>query len=215
MDTHYTLRVDALTDKGCSMDTVSLSYWPQALSIKEDSGIRYVFDASHASLPLYFSLKGKHGYSLDNRETFVAAIRPLVESVAAVYDLVVYPESRFSFVAELVKNLPAQQLHKRSKDEVIELALAHAGWSKQERRSQERCWLQMGDCFTINQVKANQRRRYMPYLFETIDVSQKRVLFLDDFIMSGNTRDAAWAAMGLAGSDSFGVFYQPAYKVER
>lgn len=195
------------------MDTGTLlSYWPQALSVKASATVRYVFDASHASLPLYFAVKKKHGYSLTNPDTFVAALRRVVEEVAAGYDMVVYPESRFSFVSELVNNLPAQQLRKRRKAQVIELAMANAGWSKQERQSQERCWQEMGESFTINLVKANQRKCYVPYLFEPLGVGQQRVLFVDDFIMSGNTQAAAWAAMGLPEGDSFGVFHQSGYK---
>jgi hypothetical protein len=173
-----------------------------------------LFEAAHASLPLYFALKGKHGYELQNREDFVQAVRAVVEETARQYDLVVYPESRFSFLSELVANLPTMaQLRKRSKSDVIANAQAHAGWSKLERKSQERAWAEMGDVFTINAVKANQRGHYVPYLFEAIALDTQRVLFLDDFIMSGNTVAAALAAIGRERCDCFGVFYQQAYKV--
>lgn len=67
----------------------------------------------------------------------------------------------------------------------------------------------MGDTFTINLIKSNQRKHYVPYLFEPIEVpAGRRVLLLDDFIMSGNTIAAGKAALGLAECDCFGVFYQ-------
>lgn len=191
-----------------------LCYIPHPLTVKADQNTRYLFKASHTSLPLYFALKGKHGYQLENREDFVGAVQAVVEDFTRDYDLVVYPESRFSFLSELVENLPAAvQLRKRSKLDVIAEARAHARWSKLERKSQEKAWAEMGDVFTINAVRSNQRKHYVPYLFEPLEVDSQRVLLLDDFIMSGNTVAAALAAMGRERCDCFGVFYQPGYSV--
>ncbi len=191
-----------------------LSYAPQSLPLKAGSDrLLYLFEANHASLPLYFALKCKHGYALANREAFVDAVRAVVAEVAQNYSQVVYPQSRVPFLSDLVAQLPnAVELAKRSKTDIIELAQESARWSKLERQSQARAWAEMGDTFTINLIKSNQRKHYVPYLFEPIDVPPgNRVLLLDDFIMSGNTIAAGKAALGLADCDCFGIFYQPAF----
>lgn len=190
-----------------------LSYAPQPLPLKT-SGDRlyYLFEANHASLPLYFALKDKHGYSLANREAFVEAVRAVVTRAAQRYSQVIYPQSRFPFLADLVAQLPnSVELVKRSKAAIIELAQESARWSRLERQSQARSWAEMGDTFAINLVKSNQRKHYVPYLFEPVEIPLgHRVLLLDDFIMSGNTIAAGKAALGVAECDCFGVFYQAA-----
>lgn len=191
-----------------------LSYIPQPLPLKTAGDrLGYLFEADHASLPLYFALKGKHGYALANREEFVTAVRAVVTLAALDYDLVAYPQSRFPFLSDLVAQLPnTVELVKRSKSDIVELAQASARWNKLERQSQARAWAEMGYTFTINLVKSNQRKHYVPYLFEPVEVPTGwRVLLLDDFIMSGNTIAAGKAALGLAECDCFGVFYQPAF----
>lgn len=194
------------------LNSVPLCYLPQALHLKKSGRLQYIFDANGASLPLYFALKGKHGYSLDNQDVFRDAVRGVVEQVAQAYDLVVYPQSRFPFLQELVAGLPnTQRLVKRSKEAVIQSALEHAHWNKLERQSQQRCWAEMGETFTINLVKSNQRKHYVPHLFERVELGERRVLLLDDFIMSGNTLSAMLAAIGRSECDSLGVFYQTAY----
>ena len=67
----------------------------------------------------------------------------------------------------------------------------------------------MGDTFTINTIKANKRKDYVPHLFEPYEVPpDSKVLLLDDFIMSGNTIDAMAAAIGRTNYHALGLFYQ-------
>lgn len=167
-------------------------------------------DASHCSLPLYFAVKGKHNYGLANEVEFVTAVRTAVEQVAAGFDLVVYPESRYPFLRQVTAGLPhARELKKRAKDDICARTMASRKWSKLERLSQERAWAEMGESFTINKVKSNQRRHYAPHIFEALDVAGiERILLLDDFIMSGNTLAAMAASLGVSDYHAFGVFYQ-------
>lgn len=188
----------------------ALSWLPQALSVQTAGRIRYLMDASFCSLPLYFALKGKHDYSMVNSGTYLPAVQAEVERVAAEYDVVVFPESRFPFLRQVTAGVGhAVELRKRSKDSVCARAMAGHKWSKLERQSQERAWAQMGEAFTINLIKSNQRRHYAPHLFEQVDIpAGARVLLLDDFIMSGMTLQAIQAAVGREDCDAFGVFYQ-------
>jgi len=167
-------------------------------------------DATHCTLPLYFAVKGKHSYNLVNEPDFVAAVRTAVQAVAADYDLVAYPESRFPFLRQLTAGLPnARELKKRTKADICALTMASRKWSKLERASQERAWSEMGDSFTINKVKSNQRKHYAPFIFEPVVVpAGQRVLLLDDFIMSGNTLTAMAASLDVRDYAAFGVFYQ-------
>lgn len=175
-----------------------------------DGATHFLMDASHCSLPLYFAVKGKHNYALVNEAEFVAAIRSVVESVATGYDLIVFPESRYPFLRQVTAGLPqARELKKRAKGDICARTMASRKWSKLERLSQERAWAEMGESFTINKVKSNQRRHYAPHIFESEDAAgAQRILLLDDFIMSGNTLAAMAASLGVSDYHAFGVFYQ-------
>lgn len=188
----------------------ALSWFPRSLPVKEAGRIRYLLDASFCSLPLYFALKGKHDYALENAAPFIAAVQAKVEALAAEYDLVVFPESRFPFLRMVTAGVPhAQEMQKRPKAEVFERALGAHKWSKLERQSQDRAREEMGEAFTINLIKSNQRHRYAPHLFQRVEVPpDARVLLLDDFIMSGVTLIALKAGLGLSECDAFGVFLQ-------
>lgn len=188
----------------------ALSWLPRPLQLQAAGRTRYLLDASFCSLPLYFALKGKHEYVLTNPGPFVEAVQAQVATVAAEYDLVVFPESRFPFLQQVTAGVPhAVEMRKRAKDEVFERALAAHKWSKLERESQARARAEMGDAFTINLIKSNQRHRYAPHLFQELaPATGSRVLLLDDFIMSGMTLRALEAALGRQDCDSFGVFYQ-------
>ena len=192
----------------------SLSYVPQAMPRKNIGSTSYLLAADQNSLPLYFSLKSKHDYVLVNREKFVSAVRAEIEPVAKSYDVVVIPQSSAPFLRELTERLPnVIELRKRNKADIIQRAQATANWGKLERRSQARCWEEMGDVFSINRVKSNQRKHYVPHLFEPILLNpDSSVLLLDDFIMSGNTIAACKAAMGIVDCDCFGVFYQAQFR---
>ena len=187
-----------------------LSWLPRHLPAQTQGRVRYLMDASHCSLPLYFSLKGKHGYALDNAAPFIAAVQAQVANVATGFDLVAYPESRFPFLRMVTGGIAhAVEIKKRGKADICARAMAGRKWSKLERRSQERAWAEMGDAFTINLIKSNQRRHYVPHLFENVEVVPgARVLLLDDFIMSGMTLQALAAALGRQDCDAFGVFFQ-------
>lgn len=187
-----------------------LSWWPHPMPVRVEGPVRFLMDASFCSLPLYFALKGKHDYAMVNQAPFIEAVRERVAEVAGGYDLVVYPESRFPFLRQVTEGLAnAAEMRKRSKAEVCVRTMGSRKWSKLERQSQERAFSQMGDAFTINLIKSNQRQHYAPHLFEGIAVAPgARVLLLDDFIMSGMTLQAMSAALGLQNCDAFGVFYQ-------
>lgn len=192
------------------MSTRSLSYFPREMQIKTEGSVQFLFEALFCSLPLYFALKGKHDYLMANEAEFISKVKAKVAEAAAGFDLVAFPESRFPFMRQITEGLPhCVELRKRSKADICALALETPGWKKQDRLSAEKAWSEMGGTFTINTIKANQRRYYVSYLFEPLDIpSGSRVLIVDDFIMSGRTIEAMAAAIGVTDYASFGVFYQ-------
>lgn len=64
----------------------------------------------------------------------------------------------------------------------------------------------MGESFTMNLIKKNKRKDYVPHLFESQPLTGS-VLLLDDFIMSGNTIEAMKHAVG-CDAGVMGIFYQ-------
>lgn len=186
-----------------------LSWLPRLLPLQKNREVCFLLDASFCSLPLYFSLKGKHDYALANPAPFIAAVHAQVVEVAADYDVVAFPESRFPFLRLVTAGVGhAVEMRKRDKADICARALAGHTWSKLERLSQERAWEQMGESFTINLIKSNQRRHYMPHLFQDLEVDAGARVLLDDFIMSGTTLQALAAGLNRSSCDAFGVFYQ-------
>lgn len=122
----------------------------------------------------------------------------------------VFPQSRFPFLREVTSGLAScVELRKRSKLEVCQRAQESAKWGREARVSQELAWAEMGETLIINKIKSNQRKHYVPYLFEPMSLPETaNVLLLDDFIMSGNTLSAMRAAIGAPNVIALGIFYQ-------
>lgn len=189
---------------------INLSYLPRHLSLSVTNSIHYLFDASNLTLPIYFSQKGRHEYVLVNFNDMFHHIQPLIEQLAVDYDIVVIPESRSSLLRMLTQRLyKVVHLVKRPKTQIFELVKHTPSWRKNDIQSAEKAMYEMGGRFTINTIKANKRKDYVPHLFEPQVVPQgTRVLLLDDFIMSGNTIKAMAAALGITEYDTLGIFYQ-------
>jgi hypothetical protein len=192
-------------------ETTQLSYLPQKLTLQQDGGVRYLFEASGLTLPLYFSMKGKHHYQLANEGAFLQAVAAAVREEAQHWDALVFPQSRYPFLRKVLEGLGnAVELKKRNKTDICLQTLGAAGWNREARQSQERAWLDMGDVFALNQIKSNQRKHYVPHLFEPVEFSPgTRLLLLDDFIVSGTTIAAMRAAVGCDAKDVLGIFSQP------
>lgn len=178
--------------------------------MRQAESVSFLFDASFCSLPLYFALKGKHDYHMVNADAFIAEVKAIVDQVAKDYDVVVFPESRYPFMRQITSSIPNTiELKKRGKEEICSLVRQTKGWKKLDLESAQRAWDEMGSTFQINKIKSNKRKDYVPYLFEKVEVEvSKKVLLIDDFIMSGHTIKAMAAAISAEDHSTFGVFYQ-------
>jgi hypothetical protein len=188
-------------------------YLHREFQIHQKEKVNFLIDASGSNLPIYFALKGKHEYEMLGTEQFIEDVKVIVEQFASQFDLIVFPESRYPFLRKLTANLKnVVELKKRNKEEICEIVKAAEGWKKLDLISAEKSWAEMGDTFTINKIKSNKRKAYIPYLFEKMEVAQgTKVLLLDDFVMSGNTIKAMEAALNIKEYSIMGIFYQIGY----
>lgn len=183
------------------------SYLSRPLTIQTQKDIHYLFDASNTSLPIYFALKGRHGYKIFQTDKLIADIKIILERFLQRFNTIVIPESRSSFIKIVTQNHHnVVELKKRPKEEICQLALATPTWRKLDKASAKKDWDLMGETFTMNLIKKNKRNDYVPHLFEPLTVTGS-VLLIDDFIMSGNTISAMQHAIGTDG-EVLGIFYQ-------
>lgn len=162
---------------------------------------------------LYFGLKNKHDAYLTNKEELLFDIQQTIESINFNANVVVCPQSSKdlnSWLSNIIarkNNSKIIELKKRSKDEIIELVKKQS-WTKDEWSSQLSRFDVMGLEFEINKVKSNQRKKYIPYLFEPqyID-STNNVMLVDDSIFSGTTVMACNSAIGYGIQQLFALFW--------
>ncbi len=188
-------------------------YLHRDFQVSQKDKTHFLIDASGASLPIYFALKGKHEYEMLGDEQFIADVKAIVEQFASKFDVVVFPESRFPFLRKITQNLTnVIELKKRGKQEICDIVKTAEGWKKLDLASAEKSWAEMGETFTINKIKSNKRKAYIPYLFEKVQIQEgAKVLLLDDFVMSGNTIKAMEIALDIKDYSTMGIFYQVGY----
>ena len=144
---------------------------------------------------LYFSLKNKHGYSLQNRDEVLDRISSELD--LSMYDCIIIPQSTSDFLKQIClrQNKKYLVLQKNSIEYFKELAKT-LGLQRAELKSHLDRMDEMGDNFRINLLKAQQRKRYIPYLFKSISTPDNSVL-LDDSNFSGSTREAMRYSTGV------------------
>ena len=144
---------------------------------------------------LYFSLKNKHGYSLENRDEVLGTIACEID--VSNYDCIIIPESTSDFLEQICIRLKKKYivLEKNDIEYFKELAKT-LGLQRAELKSHIDRMDEMGDNFRINLLKAQQRKRYIPYLFKTISAPPNSVL-LDDSNFTGCTREAMRYSTGV------------------
>lgn len=146
---------------------------------------------------LYFSLKNKKGYSLENRDEIIKIISDELQEYVKDFDCVIIPESSSDFLELVIKNLnkPYIKLCKNNIEYFKHLAPT-LGLQKIELRSHLQRMDDMGETFKINMLKANQRVHYMKHLFKQTYVPRNSVL-IDDSNFSGTTFEAMRYSTGI------------------
>jgi hypothetical protein len=157
---------------------------------------RYLFDTTdYDNLQLYFGVKNKYDCHLTNRDEFLSHLGCFL---TRSFDFAVYPESSNEFasflagcLAPIAVCVPKTPLDK-IRDEVLTMK-----WQKSELKSQLTRLDEMGGVFRINLVKSNQRERYIPLMFQSVDLPAGRGVIVDDSIFTAATIKALVAATGL------------------
>lgn len=144
---------------------------------------------------LYFSLKNKHGYSLPNRNEVLDKI--VSELDLSYYECIIIPESTSDFLEQICIRLKKKYIVLEKNDiEYFKELVKTLGLQRAELKSHIDRMDEMGDNFRINLLKAQQRKRYIPYLFKTTLVPKNSVL-LDDSNFTGCTKAAMRYSTGV------------------
>jgi hypothetical protein len=164
---------------------------------KNDAGFYLIDLKSKESMHLYYGLKGRFEYKVDNREEVIKFIQSSIKDVVDAYDYIVYPESSSSFLADVVKGFdkPTVLVKKRSIESVMEF-FETLPLQKKERESHLERLNSMGPTFKINLMKSTQRVKYEQVIFETVALPEGKGLVIDDSHFSGTTYRGLMAATG-------------------
>jgi len=179
------------------------------------NNIYYTYDLNvEENLVKYFALKEKHNKKITDieKETIMLDIYNDIDSLDK-YDVIIYPESSKKLleqVVDLFVDIEKIKLIKRDKKEILESVIRNNKMSKQEKESQRLRFDKM-DGFQINKIKSNQREKYIPYVFQDLKVkelSNKKILIVDDSIFTLNTIKAIESVITLSEIDVYVPFYQ-------
>ncbi|AQW88661.1 hypothetical protein pEaSNUABM50_00134 [Erwinia phage pEa_SNUABM_50] len=145
---------------------------------------------------LYFSLKNKHGYSLDNYdevlEQLISDLKPKVQQ----YYAIIIPESSSPFLEDVVKRCGKPYIIvKKNNIQYFKDLAPTLGLQKAELKSHLSRMDDMGESFKINMLKATQRDKYIESLFCTT-ISPNNSIIIDDSNFSGSTKKALQFSTG-------------------
>lgn len=187
-----------------------LNYLPTPVAITTEGDVSYIFEATNYNLPLYFALKGRHEYELQNRDVLISHLQNVVDNFVQQFDVVVIPQSRSDLLKRVISRFPnVIGLSKRDKMEIFSRVSTTPSWRKLDIQSANKARDEMGESFTINTIKSNKRKDYVPHIFHSASIPKDRkVLLLDDFVRSGNTIQAMASALEITEYHTLGIFYQ-------
>lgn len=143
---------------------------------------------SREAMHLYYGLKNRFEYKVENREEVVKTIANDIRDFVLQYDFVTYPESSASFISDVLTqiDIPCYQIVKNSIENVRFFSNT-LNLQKKERESHEERFALMGPKFKINQMKSTQRIKYENVIFDKIVLPDGKGLIVDDSHFSGTT----------------------------
>lgn len=167
--------------------------------VKSAGDINYLIDLkSKEAMNTYYGCKQRHGKTLDDRDAFIHQVSEGIRSFTAAFDFIVYPESSSDFIRRVVEEQRKPYVIVRKNDVLHLLSLVEGmNLQKAERASHISRIQEMGGAFKINSLKATQRDKYEPHLFEATAMPEGRGLIVDDSCFSGTTLRALRAATGV------------------
>lgn len=169
------------------------------LIVSSAGDINYLIDLkSKEAMNIYYGCKLRHGKTVDDRDAFIQQVSESIRSFTAEYDFIVYPESSSDFIQRVVEVQGKRQVIVPKNDVSHLLSLVEGmNLQKAERASHISRINEMGGSFKINSMKATQRDKYEPHLFQATTIPDGRGLIIDDSCFSGTTLRALRAATGV------------------
>lgn len=167
--------------------------------ITSNGSVHHLIDLkSREAMHLYYGLKHRFEYTVENREEVVKTIADDIRDFVLQYDFVVYPESSASFISDVLYkiDIPTYQVVKNSIENVRVFSNT-LNLQKKERESHEERFALMGPKFKINQMKSTQRVKYEAVIFDKLDLPKGRGLIVDDSHFSGTTYRALVTVTGI------------------
>lgn len=171
-------------------------FFEQTISVKnkiiDNTEVKYFYEIDREVIKLYYKMKNKNGFSFTDEEKNIFEKHILISLKQNIdfgdYDLVLYPETQNKCFKNIINSieLPSISLKKNTKQKVLE-KLKEQKMMKTERIKLVENINQMDD-IKIGLIAANQRKRIAEILFEiSDDLKDKKIIFLDDSIFTGNT----------------------------
>lgn len=143
---------------------------------------------THEGMILYYSLKERFEYRLDNRQEIINRIALSIEQYVKQYPFVIIPQSSSDLLERVLQSIDVQFIIvPKNNIETIKEFTSQLSLQKKERLAHLERILTMDNGFKINLMKANQRVKYEPVLFQKIDIPPGKGLILDDSCFSGTT----------------------------
>ena len=158
----------------------------------ENNGMNYLFDLkSKEMMHLYYAVKNRHGYSIENRDELIkdiiTAIKPSIEK----YDFIIYPQSSNDFLEKIIIGLNKTKIMiEKNSIESLLGKIDNLKLQKSEKISHMDRISNMNGSFKINALKATQRKKYEDILFKEIDIPSGNGVIIDDSCFSGTTFNA-------------------------
>lgn len=153
---------------------------------------------SKESMHLYYGLKNRFEYVVEDREGTVKSIADGIRDFVLTYDYVVFPESSSTFLVDVLSQIDIQRIKvsKTSMEDII-LYAGTLNLQKKESESHHERFGLMNGTFKINQMKSTQRKKYEAVIFNKIDLPVGKGLIVDDSHFSGTTYRALVNVTGL------------------
>lgn len=157
--------------------------------------VNYLFETGKSSIKTYYQMKNKQNLSFekDEKEMFIQNIIKQIKDNYELdnYDYILMPETKNECFKEIIEQLNKRTVvfTKNSKEEVLN-QLSLQKMMKDERKKLVSA-IECMDDIKIGLIAANQRLRVANLLFKVQeDLTDKKVLFMDDSVFTGSTLKA-------------------------
>lgn len=147
---------------------------------------------SRESMRLYYAVKERFGEKLPDRKSFIQQVVESITPHFEKYETIIIPESSNTFIQEVAKGLNKKivVVKKNNKESILKYIESLALQKKEKQAHIERL-SEMKTSVKINELKANQRRKYTSILFEkTFIINTDTAIILDDSCFSETTKKA-------------------------